>query len=157
MADSKMSAADFAAKQFDYVIVGGGTAGLVMAARLSENLSITVGVIEAGLDRSDDLLVRVPMLHTQLYEKPEYDWLFKTTPQVRRSCLFSRQRQRTDYDCRGRMDESMLGRVAKYWAAPAQSTSACLRSHRRPALTIGPHLATLAGIGMASFHTTGSS
>lgn len=82
MPGDKISAADFAAKSFDYVIVGGGTAGLVMAARLTENPSVTVGVIEAGVDRSDDILVRVPMLHSQLYENPEYDWLFKTVPQA---------------------------------------------------------------------------
>jgi choline dehydrogenase len=82
MAQGKMSAATFAATTFDYIIVGGGTAGLVMAARLTENPSITVGVIEAGVDRSDDILVRAPLLHLQLYEKPEYDWLFKTVPQV---------------------------------------------------------------------------
>jgi choline dehydrogenase len=75
-------AADFAAKSFDYVILGGGTAGLVMAARLTENSDVSVGVIEAGIDRSDDVIVRAPMLHTELYEKPEYDWLYKTTPQV---------------------------------------------------------------------------
>lgn len=33
---------------YDYVIVGGGTAGLVMARRLSANSSFTVAVIEAG-------------------------------------------------------------------------------------------------------------
>ena len=33
---------------FDYVIVGGGTAGLALAARLAENTSITVAVVEAG-------------------------------------------------------------------------------------------------------------
>jgi choline dehydrogenase len=82
MADKKLSAADFAALSYDYVIVGGGTAGLVVAARLSENTNVSVGVIDAGIDRSDDVIVRAPLLHTELYEKPEYDWLYKTTPQV---------------------------------------------------------------------------
>ncbi|KAF1811090.1 alcohol oxidase [Eremomyces bilateralis CBS 781.70] len=81
MAGKNISAADFAAKSYDYVIVGGGTAGLVVAARLSENPAISVGVIESGIDRSDDILIRAPLLHTELYEKPEYDWLYKTVPQ----------------------------------------------------------------------------
>ena len=33
---------------YDYVIVGGGTAGLVMARRLAANSSITIAVVEAG-------------------------------------------------------------------------------------------------------------
>lgn len=37
---------------FEYVIVGGGTAGLVLAARLTENPHTTVGVIEAGEDHT---------------------------------------------------------------------------------------------------------
>ncbi|KAL8967683.1 MAG: hypothetical protein Q9197_005300, partial [Variospora fuerteventurae] len=48
------AAAAFAATTFDYLIAGGGTAGLTLAARLSENPVVTVGVIEAGVDRSDD-------------------------------------------------------------------------------------------------------
>lgn len=35
-------------KTYDYVIVGGGTAGLVIARRLAANASLTVAVIEAG-------------------------------------------------------------------------------------------------------------
>ncbi|KAB5588745.1 GMC oxidoreductase [Ceratobasidium theobromae] len=39
-------------KSFDFVIVGGGTAGLAIAARLSENSNMTIAVIEAGGDGS---------------------------------------------------------------------------------------------------------
>ena len=40
--------ASFAAARFDYLIAGGGTAGLALAARLTEDPHIIVGVIEAG-------------------------------------------------------------------------------------------------------------
>ena len=41
---------------YDYVIVGGGTAGAVIGARLSENPDLQVAVIEAGPDGSIDRL-----------------------------------------------------------------------------------------------------
>ncbi len=41
-------AAKFVSKQYDYVVVGAGTAGLALAARLSENGKYKVGVLEAG-------------------------------------------------------------------------------------------------------------
>lgn len=75
----------FAATNFDYLIAGGGTAGLTLAARLTENPDITVGVIEAGQDRSTDPKVLTPGLAISLWGDPDYDWVFKTTPQV---CLF---------------------------------------------------------------------
>jgi choline dehydrogenase len=40
-------------KVFDYVIIGGGTAGLVLATRLSENPDVRVAVLEAGEKRLD--------------------------------------------------------------------------------------------------------
>ncbi|KAK3681992.1 hypothetical protein LTR37_020695 [Vermiconidia calcicola] len=45
---------EFCAEDFDYVIVGGGTAGLCVAARLTENPDVRVGVVEAGANRMDD-------------------------------------------------------------------------------------------------------
>ncbi len=40
-------------KVFDYIIIGGGTAGLVLAARLSEDPAMQVVVLEAGEERLD--------------------------------------------------------------------------------------------------------
>lgn len=50
-ASALCSVEDFLAQEYDYVIVGGGTAGLCVAARLTENPDVKVGVIEAGADR----------------------------------------------------------------------------------------------------------
>ncbi|ORX92493.1 hypothetical protein BCR34DRAFT_254059 [Clohesyomyces aquaticus] len=75
------SAEDFASKSYDYVICGGGTAGLVLAARLTEDPNVTVGVIEAGANRLNDPLIDGPNTFLQLWDKPEYDWSFKTVPQ----------------------------------------------------------------------------
>lgn len=67
---------------FDYVIVGGGTAGLVVASRLSEDADVSVLVIEAGGDKSKDPSVLTPGLMGALYGKDEYDWNFLSVPQV---------------------------------------------------------------------------
>jgi len=82
MASSTITPALFAATPFDYLIAGGGTAGLALAARLSENPKIHVGVIEAGLDRSADPLVLTPGFVPSQWDNPDYDWIFKTVPQA---------------------------------------------------------------------------
>lgn len=73
----------FAALPLDYLIIGGGTAGLVVAARLSENPEINVGVIEAGpsaLNKDGNEAINVPGRYGESIGS-EYDWKFQTTPQ----------------------------------------------------------------------------
>ncbi|PLB40373.1 GMC family oxidoreductase [Aspergillus candidus] len=72
---------EFLQVSYDYIIVGGGTAGLAVAARLSENPSVTVGVIEAGSDQTKNELVQTPALFPQMLGIPEYDWMLETVPQ----------------------------------------------------------------------------
>jgi choline dehydrogenase-like flavoprotein len=69
---------------FDYIVVGGGTAGLVVANRLTEDSNVRVLVVEAGADRTADPLVLCPGLVAAVYGKEEYDWNFSSTPQVSR-------------------------------------------------------------------------
>ncbi|KAI1777837.1 putative GMC oxidoreductase [Hypoxylon cercidicola] len=67
---------------YDFIVVGGGTAGIVIATRLSEIPTQRVLVLEAGSDHSDDLRVKIPALYAALHGT-EVDWCFKTEPQVR--------------------------------------------------------------------------
>ena len=70
----------FLFQKFTHIIVGGGTAGLVLAARLSEEPSIRVGVLEAGSTAYDDPRITVPGRFGEGLGT-EYDWQFETTRQ----------------------------------------------------------------------------
>jgi choline dehydrogenase len=63
----------------DYVIVGAGSAGCVLAARLSEDPSTSVLLLEAG-PRRRKLELRIPAAFSKLFES-EVDWAFRTAPQ----------------------------------------------------------------------------
>ena len=76
------SAEEFSRISFDYLIVGGGTAGLAVAGRLSEDPDILVGVIEAGAARLGDPSILTPAAFSALVGTKDYDWLMHTVPQV---------------------------------------------------------------------------
>jgi choline dehydrogenase len=67
---------------FDYVIVGGGSAGCVVAARLAEDPGTRVLLIEAGPDPKDIAEVHVPAAYSRLF-RSQYDWNYVTLPQER--------------------------------------------------------------------------
>ena len=66
---------------FDFVIAGGGTAGLVLATRLSENPNVRVAVIEAGEDKTADPRFSVPGMW-RTWTGSEGDWAFQIKDQV---------------------------------------------------------------------------
>ncbi|KAJ6580893.1 alcohol oxidase [Mycena capillaripes] len=84
-----LPANEVASKRFDYIVIGkrflsGGTSGLTLATRLSEDLSISVLVIEAGAANLDDPDILSLTGFGTRFGKPQYDWAFKTVPQ--KSC-----------------------------------------------------------------------
>jgi len=62
---------------YDYVIVGGGTAGCLLANRLSADPAVTVLLLEAG-GRDDYLWIHIPVGYLYCMNNPRTDWCFKT-------------------------------------------------------------------------------
>jgi choline dehydrogenase len=67
------------AGQYDYIIVGAGTAGCLLANRLTRKKDTTVLLIEAG-GKDDYLWIHIPVGYLHCIGNPRTDWLFKTEP-----------------------------------------------------------------------------
>jgi len=65
--------------QFDYIIVGAGTAGCVLANRLSKNASNNVLLVEAG-GKDDYFWIDIPVGYLFTISNPRTDWCYKTEP-----------------------------------------------------------------------------
>lgn len=67
-------------QQFDYLIIGGGSAGCALAGRLSEDPSVQVALLEAG-GRGDGMLVTTPLAVIAMLPTRINNWAFETVPQ----------------------------------------------------------------------------
>ncbi|MDG2354382.1 MAG: GMC family oxidoreductase N-terminal domain-containing protein [Paracoccaceae bacterium] len=66
--------------RFDFIIVGAGSAGCVLANRLSENNRYTVALIEAGGNNSSPW-IHIPIGYFRTMNNPRTDWCYKTEPE----------------------------------------------------------------------------
>jgi choline dehydrogenase len=64
---------------FDYIVVGAGSAGCVVASRLSEQVDCRVLLLEAG-PPADDFWIRTPAGMAKLFKSERYNWRFHTEP-----------------------------------------------------------------------------
>ena len=79
---------------FDYVIVGGGTAGCLLANRLSADPNNTVLLLEAG-GKDDWIWIHIPVGYLYCIGNPRTDWCYRTEPDPGlngRSILYARGR-----------------------------------------------------------------
>ncbi|KAI0777900.1 aryl-alcohol-oxidase from pleurotus Eryingii [Irpex lacteus] len=112
-----------AGASYDFVIVGGGVAGSVLANRLSEVSSVKVLLIEAGGSPDGNLAVEVPFLGTSL-AGTAIDWNYTITPQI-----------------------GLAGRSFEYTRGKVLGGSSCLNlmTWNRCANDLYDHWATLSG------------
>ena len=66
--------------EFDFIVVGAGSAGCVLASRLSENGRHSVLLLEAGR-RNDTLNTRIPLMVAKILNDGRYTWQYQTEPQ----------------------------------------------------------------------------
>jgi len=67
-------------QEADYLVIGGGTAGCIVAARLSEDPTVRVTLLEAGPE-DRDVWIHVPAGYARLFASGKYDWKFATEPE----------------------------------------------------------------------------
>jgi choline dehydrogenase len=65
---------------FDYVIVGAGPAGCVLANRLSADPAVRVALLEAG-GKDNYLWIHIPVGYLYCMNNPRTDWCFQTEPE----------------------------------------------------------------------------
>ena len=93
---------------YDYIVIGGGSAGCTLAARLSEDPAISVLLLEAGVSAGnvlDSWKHEMPAAFEIAWRSPKFNWMYQANPNPRSTGAAS------------------SSRAARCWAAPRRSTA----------------------------------
>src|SRR3990167_6030758 len=113
---------------FDYIVTGAGSAGCVVAARLSEGGRYRVLLLEAGGDDSNPW-IHVPMGYPKVFANPRFNWMYESEPEP------------------GLMGRRLYQPRGKVLGAPARSTAWCTCAATRRTTTSGASAVVPAGTG----------
>src|SRR5947207_1739668 len=67
-------------EEFDYIIVGAGSAGCVLANRLTASGKHSVLLLEAG-PRDRNIWIHIPLGYGVLFRTPKVNWMYQTEPE----------------------------------------------------------------------------
>lgn len=123
-----MTAAPSNRNRYDYIVVGAGSAGCVMAARLSEDPQVRVFLLDAG-GRDVNPLISIPLGLGKLHAWRMHDWGCETEPEPRSdnrglSSDDPRERSRISFDLLSDQDDLERLRQGVKLARPLGSQSA---------------------------------
>jgi choline dehydrogenase len=78
--EASSRAPDYSPSEFDYIIVGAGSAGCVLANRLSADGKYSVLLLEAG-PKDSNLWIHVPLGYGKLFKDKTVNWMYQTEPE----------------------------------------------------------------------------
>ena len=139
---------------FDYIVVGAGSAGCVLANRLSASGRHRVLLLEAG-GEDDDRWIHIPLGYGKHFSNPKVNWLFKSEPDEKTGSRGDRAAARQgagrhELDQRHRRTSAASTRTTTTGATSATragATRTCCRTSARPRTTSAARTSTTASAG----------
>ena len=139
---------------YDYIVTGAGSAGCVVASRLSESGRYRVLLLEAGI-RDSNPWIHIPIGYTKAYANPRINWMFDSAPEkelngrtlyLPRGKVLGRHQLDQRHGVYARRSRGLMTTGVSA-AAKAGTGIPCCRSSRRPRTTSAARTNSTASAG----------